>query len=414
MKPHYLILFAFLLVQSIASAQDLIMQLPTSADANGMGAIAASFASDNATATIANPAQLGMFSLNGILNASTYLTKTNWSSSPYMSLNASALNVGINLSNFFSMPFQASVGLGYSTVFFDLGSIETEYGISPWKENQECYTIGAGFDWIVRLGMGYSLKIGNSIEPGSDVFNTSSQNSRVYTHDYGVMMQLPLSEIVSRLSGKPIMLFPAVKPFVDINLGYSKRNIGGYAIYPLLSDSFPQPRTATLGLNFELGLRTQVGNKEWTLLSFVWAREAENTMVKATAVDDTSMDYPFYEYGYASGFGTFKPIANLILGKIYGVDELHKGWQIGAAEFIYIRGGSVENFVFTYYTFGTSIKLNGFIRLLSVCGIVNPGTGFTRFFLDHIDLQYHSSVYKSGYEPGLDGTKFQAINLVVR
>lgn len=49
-----------------------------SPEASGWGNVATAVVSDNRIATIANAGQLGMFSLDGMLAASTYSPKTKW------------------------------------------------------------------------------------------------------------------------------------------------------------------------------------------------------------------------------------------------------------------------------------------------------------------------------------------------
>lgn len=410
----------------IVSAQEPVsipvMDIPTSADANGMGNISASLPSDNATATIANPAQLGMFSLDGFLNASTYVTKTPWLSLPNFTdftLNASAANIGINPGKFFDIPFHCSVGAGYSRVFLDLKTISPVwYGVflypGEWWEKQDDYTIGVGVDWFVKLGLGYNFKTENSEEPTPDSSGLfQSAGYKVSAHDYGMMVQIPVVDIASRFAEQPIMLFPQLQPVFDLNLGYARRNIGGYTTLPSFGGLYPLPRTAALGLNFELGLKTTVENRKWNLFSFIWAREAEDLLISEKEIISPAGSIS-YGHDYKSGIGDIEPIDNLILGRTYGKVDLRKGWQIQLADFLFVRGGKFEGIGYSYSTFGTSIKLNGLLKLLAAFDIADIKSGPFAFLVDHFDLQYDYSEYTNSVNAEVDGTTFKAINLVIK
>ncbi|HUI29818.1 MAG TPA: hypothetical protein VLX91_06340 [Candidatus Acidoferrales bacterium] len=439
MKRILLVLCLFSATIQIADAQGLldagVMEIQPSADANGMAGIAASLPSDNATATIANPAQLGLFSLTGFLNTSIYVEKTPWlpniSWTSDHSLNTSAANIGMNLGNFLKLPLQCSLGAGYSRVFLDQGTVEwttaqmDTSGFFHLSERQEDYAIGVGFDWFVKLGLGYTFKSVALEEAGLD--STGNQLSpKANAHDYGIMAQIPVVEIASHLADQPIILSPDMSPIFNINIGYARRNIGEYVSYP---PSPLLPRTATLGLNFEIGIKTDIKNRNWNLFSFIWAREAEDLLAAAkliaiTPVSNNGYGYS-YENFYKSGIGDIEPIDNLILGRTYGKVALRKGWQVQLAEFLYVRGGSFEGVEFpfgvtyqgigySYSTLGTSVKLSGLLKLLAAFDIVDIEDGPLAFLADHLDLQYHFSEYTNGVNTGADGTTFKEINLVIK
>ncbi len=429
MKKTFFVLCLRLLAIDVALGQQLVsvpvMYIPISADANGMGSIAASLPSDNATATLANPAQVGLFGLTGILNASTYVSKTPWNSGTPISLNASAANVGINVGKLFNTPVKCGLGAGYSRVFFDEGIVTfmtfnngrvDTIGSSPDWEKQENYTIGVGVAWIVKLALGYSFKTVNLEQAAVDSSGVRSVATRVNAHDYGIMVQIPIVEIISCLADKQIMVAQKLQPTFDINLGYSRRNIGGYISLPNFLPELPLvplPRTADLGLNLDIGLRTTVKGKVWNLLSFIWAREAEDELVNVQAIPAPAGGYNF-QANYESGLGGILPFDNLILGKNSGRVDLRKGWQVGVTEFFFIRGGSFRQFVSDYYTFGTSFKLDGLLKLLGAIDVVDIKDGPFAFLVDHFDLQYHYSKYTDGEYRGLNGTTFKEINLVIK
>lgn len=71
MKAVKIALASLLVCTAQASAQ--LQYSAPAVDAEGMGGIEASLASDNAVAQLANPAQTGLFSLHRIASISTFL-----------------------------------------------------------------------------------------------------------------------------------------------------------------------------------------------------------------------------------------------------------------------------------------------------------------------------------------------------
>ncbi len=388
-----------------------------------MAGIASSIPSDEAAATIANPAQLGIFSLNGFLNASTYTEKTPWpGESSDLNLNASAVNIGVNLGRFFNTPFNCSIGAGYSRTFLDLGSIIWLHGsgdlreLLPEWEKQGNYTIGVGVSWLVKLGIGFNFKTLTSEVPVTDSIGYRSVTFSTNAHDFGAMIQIPVNDIASYFADQPLTISPDLKPLLDINLGYAERNIGNYLFLPgaiLESIYQPLPRTATIGLNFAIGIKTVVEKRDWKLFSFVWAREAEDQLLLnlpvASPAGSSSVDFQ-----YKSGIGDIEPIDNLILGRSYGKVDLRKGWQVQLADFLFIRGGKFEGIGYSYNTFGTSVELNGFLKLFAALDIVDINDVPFAFLVDHLDLQYHFSEYTNSTNSGMNGTTFEAINIVIK
>jgi len=424
------LLFAAVQIASAQAPVSIpIMEVPTSADANGMGGIAASLPSDYAASTLANPAQLGIFSLSNFFNASTYATKPPAPLSLAMgngaNLNSSGANIGANLKQILGLPFELSLGAGYSRVFLDQGTIPitTEQNpdgigtINLW-ERQESYTIGAGIDWFVKLGLGYNFKTVDLVEPAFNLGGAYSLNYNLKAHDYGFMVQIPVMEIASAYADHQIMLSPKLQPAFNINIGYSRRNIGDYpsTAYGPPTPSPALPRSVTLGVNFEFALKTTIENREWNLFSVTWAREAEDYLLSesfSSFYDSVRAPQYYIKYSYRSGLGNIQPIDNLILGRTYGKVDLRKGWQIQLADFLYLRSGIYYGMTFQYptTTYGVTLKLNGLIKFLSAFDIIDIQKGPLAFLVDHFDLQYHYSEYGSGTNTG---TTFKAINLVIK
>jgi hypothetical protein len=403
----------FTLEQS-ARAQSGIASLQPSADQNGMAGIGVSLPSDNATATFSNPAQLGIFSLFGNLNASTLVTRKNWLGTGGVNVNAYAANAGLNLGKVLDLPIQCSLGAGYSKETLDWGPIPITTEQYPdgtglfvsWSDRYEIYTIAAGVNWLVKLGLGYNFKVVNEELPSFDSISYHLKGARTDAHDYGAMLKVPVIEIASRFSDHEMMISPKLRPFFNIILGYARTNISDYS-----SPSYTAPldRTAALGLTLEAGLETTIQGRNWNLFSVVWAREVRDLLTVEEVFYRTNGPNS-YIVDFKSGLGDIKPVDNLILGRSYGRVDLQKGWQVQIADFIYVRGGHYEGTAYSYTTYGTSVELNGLLKLLAAFDLVDIDTSPFDFLVDHFDLQYHFS----GYTNGSSGTTFKAINLVIK
>ena len=337
-----------------------------SAETNAMGGAGVSFVSDNALATIANPAELGLFSLHGVLSAS-YLGKIPGQ------LSAFAVNAGLGLSPLrLSVPFKLGLGIGYSNPRY---SYPYRFGFVPRTQTDavNALTLGLGLQYVVRLALGYTLK-------WVTTEGTPGYYRSTYAPDLGAMLQIPVMNVLSKLSGFRVSPAKSTVPFFDITLGYSKRNLANYDPY----SSAEVPREADLGWNFELGLRARIRHVAWRLLSFTWVRQAEASLVSN---QDTTVSY-------MNGLGGFQVYDNLLAGKLASSAVLLKGWQLGLASLVYLRGGSVSqaqsrfNILGTHIsTFGWGVRLDGLIKTLLFLHFLHARSYIVDVLLNDIDLR---------------------------
>ena len=179
-SPRFTVILLFLVnscITSVANAQGetalpflLISPAP---DANGWGGISTAAVSDNAIAMAASPGQLGMFTLREHFSASTYTNKTGWLpvfQKPDLTYNAWALAAGYNLSDVLPLPFPISIGLGYSRIDLDLGTFiitgsggPEPIGMYHAYEQSKNTTVGVGIEYILRLGVGWTVKDVHSV-----------------------------------------------------------------------------------------------------------------------------------------------------------------------------------------------------------------------------------------------------------
>jgi len=423
MKPISLsarLLLSILLVTSLSFAQGEtavpFLLITSSVEGNGMGGISAAIPTDNAMSVIANPGQLGLLSLKNFLAAGIYTEKTMWLPQFHRSdlaYNTSAVNAGISLDKVVSLPFPVSLGVGYSRIFLNLGEfIRTGPG-GPEEldriqsyEKSENFSLGVGLDRVIKAGLGVNFK---SIESKLGPLGTEPEAQQVVGRataiDLGIMVQFPATEIISKSRSKPLELVPKLSPLLDITMGYARSNVGDEIKYLEASQLDPLPRNATLGLSLEAGLTSTALTHDWKVVSFTWARQAEDVLVKR---------YPNGSFKYQGWLGEIEPFKNIFFGKSEGKVTVRRGWQLQVAEILVVRGGSFSGPGYLIAeTNGYTIALNGLFKLLEAVSPSSVSGTWIKFLSEHVDLQFHSSNYGESPSP-ISGTSFKGLNLVIR
>jgi hypothetical protein len=395
----------------------LIAPAPTT---NGWGGVCTAVASDDPIATYVNPGQLGLFSQNAYFAASTYAPKTQWLPRygiADLTYNAGAVNAGVNLEKTFGLRLPLSFGVGYSRVYLTLGTFAVTNPNSPqptgrfesW-EKSECFSMGTGLDYYVRLGVGVNFEtfashlssIGTEAEAATGIADGSAT-------DIGVLLEVPIIDIVGKAKGAPVTLGHGISPLANVSVGYAYQNHGSSITYVEAAQSDPLPRNAILGISAEIGLVADAGTHPLKLISFTLAREAEDLLVVRNA-DGTS--------GYQSGLGDISFFKHLVEGRLDDNERpaLHKGWQLGFGELFFLRGGSFTespNYgARNYTTSGYGFRLGGLFRLLTAVDADMRSDSILSFLAAHLDLGYDHAEY--GPHATLGGTKFDAITLVIR
>jgi hypothetical protein len=385
---------------------------------NGMGGVLATLPSSDATATMANPGQLGLFGLDNLLSVSTYAPKTElYPGMPFPgfhpTITVTALSAGVNLQGLLSLPIPVSVGAGYARTFLDLGKFSITgsegpevIGVLDMNDTYENYSVGVGLEYFARLGIGMNFKKITSKVPGISerslpVTNTATPSAT----DFGILLDVPVGEMLTHALGNASLPGNLIDPVLNISLGYVRSNVGDEVRYMDFVQADPLPRTAVLGLGFEAGLSAKAGNRDWKMVSCSLARQAQDLLVVRHA-DGT--------FEYEEGLGEIRFGENLLVGRVTGNVAVRKGWQIGVAELLYLRGGSVWGELGSdYTTSGYSLCFAGLIRLLEFASADLAATPWIEFLGDHFDVQYHSATYAT---PGLwsDGATYNGVNLVIQ
>lgn len=388
--------------------------ITSSVDGNGMAGISATVPSEVATAPIANPGQLGLFSLEHLFSASVYPSKTAWL--PEFNLkdltyNTIGFSAGYNLQNLVSLPFSVSIGLGYSRIDLNLGRFTVTGPGSPSAiqtvesfESSDQFSIGLGLEYIVQVGLGFNTKrIVSKLSPIGTEAEAGSGEARVWASDFGILLRAPMVDVASAIAGAPIEILPRLEPLVDLSFGYVDGNEGKEVRYVDVLMADPLPRKALLGVGLELGAALRVRDSRWRLVSFTLAREAEDLLIVRKS--DGS-------FTYQTGMGDLSFIENVIEGKLNAKATVRKGWQVQAGEFLFVREGRVSMPGLRYSTRGFGIHLNGLFKLLDIA-LPEAQEGWIRHVADHFDLQLSTSSYGDTTSP-IDGTTFTQLTVVVK
>ncbi len=366
------------------------LNYPVSAQALGMGGVGTAFVSDNATATIANPAQLGIFSMSSRLNAATDIAGF---LDPHQPLDFSAVNVGTRLNRFWpQLPIKASLGIGYSNVsatYFP----QSDYPLPLAKETSQetsalnSVSAGVGFDYFVRVGLGYTLKWINNVPAPYSYYPVNHT-----AEDFGALLQIPITSLVRHEWKRTARMTTGIEPRLDLNIGYAMRNIGSYMSY-----GGTLPTEADLGWSIDAGLRSEVANHPWQWLSVAWSEQAgtppistDSTVMSINPNGTGRYDTLWNYYNrYEKGLGRFNLWQNLIIGRASASVGVSRGGQIGLGEFVYIRAGSfTESGWPTFSTFGWGLRLDGLIKCLMFFKSLSPQSPVAKFLLNHVDLEY--------------------------
>ena len=339
-----------------------------SAETNGMGGAGVSFVSDNALAVIANPAELGLFSLHGMLGASYMPPIPN-------QLDAFAVNAGMDLNRLWNgLPAKIGVGVGYSNPNYTYPNWATLLANSVTTNAANGVTVALGVDYFVKLGLGYTLNWATTEETGQ----FRGYYKSTYTPDWGALLQIPVANIILNSDGSFTRSIIGATPILNLTFGYSERNFGNYAPGGLPG----LPREGDLGWNFQFGLEASVAGHRWNWLSITWIRQVDAPLV----FNGTNTS------AYDQGLGSFKVFDNLFTGRPTGSVSIGKGWQVEIGQFLYFRAGSATGpEIPTYTTFGGGVRLDGLIKGLIFTDAISADDTIASFLLDHLDLHFDFS-----------------------
>ncbi|MBI5473991.1 MAG: hypothetical protein HY961_16765 [Ignavibacteriae bacterium] len=392
-----------------------------SPEANGRGNTGTAVISNNPIATLTNAGQLGIFSLSNYFSGSLYTPKTQWLPTFGLSdltYSVWAANAGYNLREALGLPFEAGIGIGYSRIDLNLGTFMRMnengevIGTFDAYEKSEQMSMGFGADYFLRIGVGWNFKNIRSVLGGSDVAPFTSE-AKASATDFGLIIQAPIFDILKMAGTESVDIYPGIEPLVNITFGYARSNMSNQVIHYGADLQFtdPLPRNATIGLSADFGLVANVNAQSWKIIMFTVAREAQDVLVTR---------YADGRFSYQPGLGDISFFGHVVRGELSRTDKasLHKGWEVGLGEFVYIRGGSFAqspdfgNRNFT--TSGLGIRLAGLFKAIGTAIPESAPPDVFSFLIRHVDVAFDHAEYKTSDGHPLSGTKFSSISVMIR
>jgi hypothetical protein len=402
---------------------------PASPEGNGMGGIAGTTITESPLATLANPGQLGLMSLDQYIAAGFYPTSTNWLPAlgdPDLTYSATVISAGINLDKIAPLPFGLSIGVAHSHVDLNLGYF-TVPSVDPYvtqtidaKECTDNWTLGIGIDYYIRLGFGYTNK---GIQSNLVPFDIQSQGRQgvasTAAYDIGIMLDIPVTNIITQFAATPLTVYKKTQALFDISLGSAWSNMGDHFVtYIDAAQADPLPRNAMLGISYKAGLVIPTSTTSWEVISFTLAHQAEDVLVQRFATPADSNGFPIgnpLRPQYESGMGAIQFFNNVILGEGNTRITLRKGWQINLGELVYISGGSIRGGGQLYTTDGWGLRLSGLLKLIAEMRPAFSESRIPMFILNHFDIRYDhaSSTYDDPNNPN-DGVTYNSISVILK
>ena len=404
--------------------------IPASPEGNGMGGIAGTTVSGNPLAVLSNPGELGITSLDHYFVGGLYPSSTTWMpgmQNSDMHYTASAFGIGFNLKRVGLVPFGLSLGLAFSHVRFNEGTFKLTYpGPSAdiryfdAEEYTDNLSVGIGMDYFVRIGLGCTSKsVRSTLVPFEIQVHGKQGVASFSSYDFGLIVQVPVLEIIGRAKGAPIKFSEYFQPLFDISFSYARRNMGNvFVTYIDAAQADPLPRAAMLGLSYKVGLTVASSSGTWEVFSVTLAREAEDVLVERfpTPRDSTgaSIGEPPAPQ-YLDGSGAIQFFNNVVLGAGNARITLRKGWQINLGNFVLLRGGSVQGRGESYKTSGYGLRLNGLLQLLWAFSPEFAKSPVAKFIITHVDFCYdHASSDYDNPNNLNEGVTYNGISIVVK
>ncbi len=334
--------------------------------------------------------------LDHFLIAGTYTENTAWLPEFQLSdltYNSFAINEGVNFQQFSKLPFGLSVGYGYSKIIFNLGTFTITgpngpgtIGSFEMKESAENFDFGIGFEYVVKIGLGYTVKYVDSYL-GLPVGNPAE--AKFSTYDLGLIMTVPVFGIISKFREESIAFGNDIEPIFDITFGYSKKNLGNDPVTYGFEEYYAQPRTALMGLSWKAGIIAHASTQKWEVISFTLAREAEDVLVKQSGFSPGPPQY-------VDGSGDIQFFRNVIAGEWGGKITLRKGWQSNIGEFFYMSGGRSDGQGLGYSTQGYAFRLAGILKTIEALNSSVSDSPVFKFLVNHVDVRFdHSQEYNT-------------------
>jgi hypothetical protein len=417
-------LFAFrtdaVQARSVAVATMIFLQLPPSPQANGRSGVYLPSGHSDPYGPISNPGVIGLMARDNVLTWGFYATKTDWLPSfhiPDLTYSSYAVNFGLSqelVSKWAGRQIPISLGVGFNEIYINMGE-------SPWTDDLGNYlgsfrtwercngiSFGMGVDFVLRAGIGMTNKTADSHLVDSGVAGPPSAKAKADLEDWGYVVELPLVEAVSRVSGKRLLEKDGLRAELTPAFAYAKQNIGGKVRYTRSSQADPVPRTAVAEVSIGVQLTyTAAALGTWQVLSVEAGTRGESDLFYR---DDNRVSH------YSSGnLGDINIWNDLVRGKTNRDLFNMKGWEVNLFESLAFRGGRFEDHVGKIFnnSEGFSLRTAGLFKYIKhTTPHLSPAM---MFIADHLDLQYHfSKFYGDEDEDTWAGTRYEQVSVLFK
>ncbi|MCC7429732.1 hypothetical protein IT568_02695 [bacterium] len=394
-------------VPQVKSASALFLLIQPSIRANGMGGTSVATSQHSPLSVSFNPAHLGFAASESSVNFEFYPVKTNWLpnfSEPFK-LDAKALTVGYDLRRIYqNVP--VSIGLAYADISLNSKYFVTEetgqiIGPFNYLQTVKAWSVGTALDYYFKVGLGFNfknIKIAPSFSSVGGGLELLSATANAY--DFGVLVQLPVLEAISKAKNKPTVSYNHFSPFIVPGFGFSKSNIGDGISYSGEPSSFP--RVARMGISLNTGIVYRKENTQLRVFSFEWSSEAEDFLLKRNEAGQIT---------YEGGAGKIGFIDNVLKFNANNDVITKRGWEINALNIVSIRRGTHNDpggEVF-YDTSGFGLSFIDIFRFARILNGKFFENNFFAFVSNHVDIHYeHSKISGSTV---LDGTTFNGVTI---
>ncbi|NUN68463.1 MAG: hypothetical protein HUU02_02005 [Bacteroidetes bacterium] len=388
------------------------LTIGTSMSGNGMGEIRGTLNNGSTLQATFNPGLLGIHSTDHSFSAELYSQRTSWLPGfhlPDLTLNSFALSARIPYSNAADDPYPATIGVGWSTTYLNLGEFvfTTEQGptvVGTFKgyERVDGVSAGIGVEYGGRFGLGLGIKnIISSLAPIGTMVDSSESKATNIAFDLGFFAEFPMigNRTFGPLHNGSILIIPDL----TVAASYTYRNIGGTVTYNDPAQTDPLPREIVIGLSLSGGLAAEIQDIRLPLLSFLFAREASDIAVVGTGPNDWSYQY---------GIGDVDLVNHLLFGRSSSFGRVTKGSSVSFARLVTLLEGSnamVQREPFR--TKGTMVHVHGIFPYLQfLLPSLRKNTAFS-YLTEHLQLNYIQSSYSGVNAFPLNGTKFEGLTV---
>jgi len=193
MKRYFSILFLIIFIQPIFGQGNgalLFMTFPQSPISSGAGWIGAAVPMKDASGFYLNPANLGFFSKENNLSLFVMPQKTEWIPKLFsdITLESFSAAAGYNFQKE-NEDLPLSIGIGYLHNKMD-------YGSNWGNDSYDCFSIGAGYDYLLQFNFGVSIKSYSSVIPYlSENYEEKEFKINGTAFDFGAMINVPVIKL---------------------------------------------------------------------------------------------------------------------------------------------------------------------------------------------------------------------------